>query len=144
MNKRIHDNITKHEEETRALEKQCNDMLETANSEMREMREQCRVDVATAREERREMEYKYESLFTEHERVTEAKTLCEARLKAMRAQQGLMTDEDDFTERESFGVLEKEFKAFERFYNSQWSKTKKKIRKSILNKDNLISRKRHK
>jgi hypothetical protein len=144
MNKRIHDNITKHEEETRALEKQCNDMLETANSEMREMREQCRVDVATAREERREMEYKYESLFTEHERLTEAKTLCEARLKAMRAQQGLMTDEDDFTERESFGVLEKEFKAFERFYNSQWSKTKKKIRKSILNKDNLISRKRHK
>jgi hypothetical protein len=55
-----------------------------------------------------------------------------------------MTEADDFTEKETFDVLEKEFEAFERFYNSQWSKTKRKIRKSILSFDNLTGRKRQK
>ena len=144
MNKRIHENLTKYEAEAQALEKECNERLESSNAEMREMREQCRLDVAAAREERRAAEFKYEKLFADHEKLSEEKTLCEARLKGLRAQQGLMTEEDDFTERESFGELEKEFEAFERFYNSQWSKTKKKIRKSILNLDNLTGRKRRK
>jgi len=144
MNKRIHDNLTKYEEEARELERECNERLENASIEMREMSEQCRVSVATAREERREMEFKYDKLSSEYERLSAEKTLCEARLKGVRAQYGLMTEEDDFTERDTFGELEKEFEAFERFYNSQWSKTKKKIRKSILNMDNLTGRKRRK
>ena len=127
MNKRIHENLMKYEEEARALEKECNDRLEKASEEIREMSEQCRANVATAREERREMEFKYDKLYNENERLKEEKTLCEARIKGIRAQYGLMTEEDDFTERDTFGELEKEYEAFERFYNSQWDKTKKKI-----------------
>jgi hypothetical protein len=142
MGKRIHDNLTKYEEETRALEKECTERLEYNNSQMREIREQCRNEVANAREDRRQMEFKYESLSAEHEKLAEEKTLCEAMLKGVRAQHGLMTEADDYTEKATFDMLEKEFEAFERFYNSQWSKTKKKIRKSILNAENLTGRKR--
>jgi hypothetical protein len=142
MGKRIHDNLTKYEEETRALEKECTERLESNNSQMREIREQCRNEVANAREDRRQMEFKYESLSAEHEKLAEEKTLCEAMLKGVRAQHGLMTEADDYTEKATFDMLEKEFEAFERFYNSQWSKTKKKIRKSILNAENLTGRKR--
>ncbi len=144
MNKRIHDNLTKYEEEARALEKECNDIIEANNSQMREVREQCKRDVDSAREERREMEDKYENLSAEHEKLAEEKTLCEARLKGIRAQHGLMTEADDYTDEDTFSALEKEFEAFERFYNNQWGKTKKKIRKSILNMENLTGRKRHK
>lgn len=144
MNKRIHDNLTKYEEETRALEKECNERLEASNTRMREMREQCREEVAFAKEERNQMEFKYDSLSAAHEKLTEEKLVCEARLKGVREQYGLMTEADDFTERDTFGKLEKEFEAFERFYNTQWSKTKRKIRKSILNFDNLTGRKRQK
>jgi chromosome segregation ATPase len=144
MNKRMHDNLEKYENESRELEKEFNERLESSNIEMMELREQCRLDVAAAREERRVMEFKYDDLYMAHEKLSEEKTLCEARLKGVRAQYGLMTEEDDFTERDTFGELEKEYEAFERFYNSQWDQTKKKIRKSILNFDNLTGRKRRK
>jgi chromosome segregation ATPase len=144
MNQRIHDNLVKYEEEARALEKECNDIIEANNSQMKEVREQCKRDVDAADEERKKAEEKYEELSAAHEKLTEEKTLCEARLKGVRAQHGLMTDDDDYTEEDTFSILEKEHEAFERFYNSQWDKTKKKIRKSILNMENLTGRKRHK
>ena len=141
LNKRIHENIVKYEQEARTLERECNERLENSAAEMRKLREQSKADVDSARKERDEAQNLYETLSAEHEKVCEEKTLCEARLKGLRAQQNLMTEEDDYTEKESFGRLEKEFEAFERFYNSQWSKTKKKIRKSILNRENLRGRK---
>ena len=144
LNKRIHDNLTKYEEETRALEKACNERLEASGAQMRELRERCNAEIAAAKEERNKTEIKFESLSAEHEKLSEEKKVCEARLKGVREQFGLMTDVDDFTERETFGELETEFEAFKRFYNRQWNQTKKKIRKSILNIDNLTDRKRQK
>lgn len=144
MNKRIHDNLVKYEEETHALEKECNERLEASNASMREMREKCRAEVEGANAARERAEEEYGALYSEHEMLAEEKNVCEARLKGLRAQYGLMTEADDFTEKETFDVLEKEFEAFERFYNSQWSKTKRKIRKSILSFDNLTGRKRQK
>jgi chromosome segregation ATPase len=144
MNRRIHENLLKYEAEAHELERECNERLALTEAELREAQDQCREDVAAAREERRAIEYKYDTLEAEYKKIAEAKILCEARLKAIRAQYGLMTAEDDFTEKEDFDELEKEFEAFERFYESQWDQTKKKIRKSILNFDNLTGRKRHK
>jgi hypothetical protein len=144
LNKCIHDNLIKYEEETRALEKACNERLEASGAQIRALREQCNAEIETAKEERNKTEIKLESLSAEHKKLSEEKKICEARLKGVREQFGLMTDADDFTERETFCELETEFAAFKRFYNRQWKQTKKKIRKSILNVENLTEQKRQK
>lgn len=63
--------------------------------------------------------------------VSAEKLLTEARLKATKAANGLMGDED-FTDRAQFNELEREYTAFMKFYDEQWRKTKKKIRKNAL------------
>ena len=67
----------------------------------------------------------------QYDDVSAEKLLTEARLKATRAANGLMSDED-FTDRVRFNELEREYTAFMKFYDEQWRKTKKKIRKEAL------------
>ncbi|MBR6794692.1 MAG: hypothetical protein IKM52_01115, partial [Clostridia bacterium] len=69
--------------------------------------------------------------------LAEEKLVCEARIKALRLEKGRLPETEDFTDKKAFDSLEKEFEAFHRFYQKQWSKTKKKIRKDILNYENL-------
>ena len=140
-NKRIHENMMKHEDEARELERVCNERIEFADSEMRKAKERFSSELAEKNSALSEAEEKLESLTLELQRIEEEKRLCEAKIKAMRAQNGEMTEEDDYTEQESFTELEKEFAAFKKFYDSQWSKTKKKIRKRILNLDNIKGQK---
>ena len=140
-NKRIHENMMKHEDEARELERVCNERIEFADSEMRKAKERFSSELAEKSSALSEAEEKLESLTLELQRIEEEKRLCEAKIKAMRAQNGEMTEQDDYTEQESFSELEKEYAAFKKFYDLQWSKTKKKIRKRILNLDNIKGRK---
>ena len=55
-----------------------------------------------------------------------------AQLHGLRQQHGLITDEDDYSSRERFVELEKEYASFQRFFAGQWKHTKKRIRKNIL------------
>ena len=55
----------------------------------------------------------------------------------MRLEKGTLPESDDMTSKQAFDALEKEYKAFERFYRAQWGKTKRKIRKELLNYENL-------
>ena len=72
--------------------------------------------------------------------VSSEKCLTEARLKATRAANGLMGDED-FTDRTRFNELEREYTAFMKFYDEQWQKVKKKIRQEALSVKNLKKKK---
>ncbi|MBQ8862152.1 MAG: hypothetical protein IJ021_05380, partial [Clostridia bacterium] len=80
-------------------------------------------------------------LLEQNRKLSEEKLCCEAKLKALKIQQNLMKDEDDFTEKESFAELEAEYEAFKKFYKSQWSKAKKKIRSRILTSENIKGKK---
>lgn len=73
-----------------------------------------------------------QALEAEKKLIIEEKTLAKAQLIALRAKNNDITDDDDYTEKESFNELEKEFESFKKFYEAQWSKTKKKIRKNSL------------
>ena len=68
------------------------------------------------------------------------KTSLSARVKALRAQRGEISADEDYSDRESFLELEREYDAFTRFYKKQWGETKKRIRKELLDPKNLKDR----
>ena len=49
----------------------------------------------------------------------------------MRIAQGLMTPSTDYSSRERFVELEREFEAFQRFFKGQWKITKKEIKREV-------------
>ena len=65
------------------------------------------------------------------EKLTFERDFAQSKLKA-----NLGIDQD-FTDRESFTVLEREYKAMKSIYDQQWSKTKKAIFKKHINKKNI-------
>ena len=60
------------------------------------------------------------------------KTFLQAQLHGLRQKNGLITNADDFSSKEQFRELEKEYEAFQRFFEDQWKHTKKAIRKKTL------------
>ena len=59
--------------------------------------------------------------------LDEQRALAEARLSALRLQIGQLSYADNFTSKEEIDELEKQYKAFQKFFQHQWSKTKKKL-----------------
>lgn len=64
--------------------------------------------------------------------LEEEMSFVQAQLHGLRQKDGLMTAEDDYSSKERFAELEKEYAAFRRFFDDQWKQTKKKIRKKTL------------
>ena len=58
--------------------------------------------------------------------------LVSAQLKAIQVINGILVPTDDLTTREEFKQLENEFNAFKKFFEQQWSLTKKAIRKEMF------------
>ena len=79
----------------------------------------------------------YEKLMAEYEALREAKRFAEARLKSYRFKNQEMTEADDYTDKESFDELENELEVFIKFYKKEWTKTKRRIRKELLNIKNI-------
>ena len=88
----------------------------------------------------KELEAELSQSRSEFDDVTAEKCLTEARLVATRAANGLIGDED-FTDRDRFNELEREYTAFMKFYDEQWKKVKKKIRQEALSAKNLRKQK---
>lgn len=79
----------------------------------------------------------YEALKEEFEQLLEQKRFAEARLKSYRFKNREMTKEDDYTDKESFDELENELEVFIKFYKKEWNRTKRRIRKELLNIKNI-------
>ena len=58
----------------------------------------------------------------------------QARYIALKEQQGLTTNEELFTSKERFEHLEKEMKAYKKFFKRQWNLTKQQIKHKVKKK----------
>ena len=65
-------------------------------------------------------------------KIENNRRLIEARLIAVRKEHGLDTPYDDFTTEGAFEELEHQLDVFEQFFNEEWKKTKKTIRKNAI------------
>lgn len=131
----MHDLIVKNEETIYNLERerqaekdryaqeiqQVNDL---ANKQVLDYKVACENAINLANSEK-------ERVFNEYEILLEQKRIDSARLKALG---GI---DREYTDRKSFNELEKEYLAFTRIYKDQWAKSKKKIRKTLLSKENI-------
>ena len=85
----------------------------------------------------------YNSLMLEFEKTREAKRFAEARLKSYRFKNHDMTQSDDYTDKDSFDELENELEVFIKFYKKEWTRTKRRIRKDLLNIKNIRKQDEH-
>lgn len=106
-----------------------NDQIITANKE--------RVALINDYENKlNEMEdnfFNEESLWKlKEEKLISEKELAIAELRALRLEHNLISPAEDFTSKERFMELEKEFEIFNKYFKEQWELTKKSIRKALL------------
>lgn len=136
-NERINENLSKHEEEMRKLEKNFNTYLEELKANMREKENEFNNKLSQANQTIRERDEALEALRAERDALKEENRVSEARIKALRLAKGERYEDDEFTDHESFDELEMELEAFVKFYEDRWGKAKKKIRKKLLNYQSL-------
>ena len=113
-------------EEINKLQEKINQIIEANRLEKEELIR--RLDIQNE---------EYEKLMAEFEQVREAKRLAEARLKSYRFKNREMTTDDNYTDKESFDELENELEVFIKFYKKEWTRTKRRIRKELLNIKNI-------
>lgn len=67
------------------------------------------------------------------ESVEHERQMLEARLTALRAEHGLLTEGDDFTTEEGFNALEHEFEVLGRLVRDKWTDVRRMLRKEFFN-----------
>ena len=134
---RIHENIIKHETEMRMLEKTCNDRIEKINVQTREAIDKLNCHIEEIDKCLSESKSEFEELLHTYNNLLEEKRICEARIKALCSINGESASNNEYTEKDEFDELEREFEAFNRFYKSKWNGAKKTIRKKLLSFESL-------
>ena len=113
--------------------------VDVTRAEIQSVRDECERKTAEIRSNAAAEVEKYSK---ETERVTKANYLMRGQLNGLRHKYGLLPKEEDFSSKERFEELEKEFAAFYELFEGEWKKARKRIRKDILwtftkeNKDN--------
>ena len=113
------------------LVSQAEELKTRAREELEASENRYREAVESAKEEREKLTEKIKKLKGDTEALTERVRVAEARVKL---NGGI---DCDLTERENFNELEREFNAFKKLYEEQWAKTKKAIRKKLINMKNI-------
>lgn len=117
-------------------------LLDTHNAErasweeqMETTREEHREEVEGLQQTIDEKQGELDQLTAAYDELTEEKLQVEARLVGQKAIKGSMTPEEleKLTSKEEFDQLERELVAFVHLYEQVWKKTKRKIRKELLN-----------
>ena len=117
-------------------------LLDTHNAErtsweekMEATREEHREEVDGLQQTIDEKQGELDQLSAAYDELTEEKLQVEARLVGQKALKGSMTPEEleKLTSKEEFDQLERELVAFVHLYEQVWKKTKRKIRKELLN-----------
>lgn len=121
----------KHAAELASIRKEASDKVAQIRSESAAAVNEAKKESERCRTELAETQSSYDALLEE-------KRVADARIKALG---GIA---EDYTDRESFNELEKEYNAFTKIYNQQWEKTKKQIKKNNLNFKNLRGQKEKK
>ncbi len=87
---------------------------------------------AACQERIQESKKEVDAARAERDKIDEERCLIQAQLHGLRQMYNLHPANEDYTSKEQFLELEKEFNAFEEFLKTQWKYTKKRIRKDIL------------
>jgi hypothetical protein len=119
-------------EEINQLQGKIGDLIEINRSESDEMQKTLNMKTE-----------EYNTLMFEFEKTREEKRFAEARLKSYRFKNHDMTDTDDYTDKDSFDELENELEVFIKFYKKEWTRTKRRIRKDLLNIKNIRKQNEH-
>ena len=119
-------------EEINQLQGKIGDLIEINRSESDEMKKTLNMKTE-----------EYNALMFEFEKTREEKRFAEARLKSYRFKNHDMTDTDDYTDKDSFDELENELEVFIKFYKKEWTRTKRRIRKDLLNIKNIRKQNEH-
>ena len=116
----------KHLAEVDAFNEHINKLIE----EKRNAEGRLADEISALREKLSECEKNYAALI-------EAKRLCEARYLALKYKEGQISAEDVYTSRDDFYELEAEYACFTKFFKEEWKRTKKQIRRDLLNVKNF-------
>ena len=141
--------IAKHEETVNGIAGKYIDTIDRLTNEIAEEKTRCHDAISTARAESEaaiknaqervaQSVAEKEDALEKYAAVLEAKRVAEARIKAL----GGITE--DYTSREMFNELEHEYNAFTKLYEAQWAITKKHIKKSHINMENIKAKKQKK
>lgn len=138
----MHDLIVKHEASVKEITDKCDATVERLTASMieerekflgqiRDVREECDAIVKVAEEKSAQSAAEAEQARAMYEALLEEKRVAEARIKAL----GGITE--DYTSRERFNELEREYNAFTKLYKQQWELTKRQIKKNHINMENI-------
>ena len=137
---KLNEVLEKHETELNDMAVKNNDRIREMNDQMSAERSKFSEDLSAAMSSLSDKTAEYNALEEKYATLADENTLCEAKLKALRLEKGLVGKDETYTEKESFEDLEREYSAFTRFYEQQWKETKKGIRKKHLKYENLKGR----
>lgn len=111
--------------------------INAINAQIFAANEAQRVAVAEANRQVEKHRKMLDLAVANYKAVAEERTFLKARVKTMLLESGNLVG--DFTTKENFDELEREFDAFSKFYKMEWKKTKKTIRKKYLTKEALMT-----
>ena len=115
---------------TEKYENELNDTKRKYNEELKATKEDCYEKLTDMNAKLDQTVIERDSLSDAYAELLEEKRLSEAMVKAMRAEKGMI--DGDFSDKKSFDELEREYAALTKFYNQQWGKAKREIRKNLL------------
>lgn len=102
-----------------------------------ELIESNRVEREESKKELNALQEEYDKLMHDFNEIQETKRLINARLRSYLFKNGEVPAGEDNTDKERFDELENELEVFIKFYKKEWNKTKKRIRKELLNIKNI-------
>ena len=129
--------ITAHQVEVTKLDEHINEL----HQQVSKLEDHIRLLKDTLVNESNAYETTVNDLNQKLKRMTDEKQYVSAQFLAFKAQQGLLTEEDDYTSKERFKQLEQEMIAYKKLFKEQWKKTKEKIRTQVKQEMPIVEEK---
>jgi len=126
-----------HQVEVTKLDEHINDL----HQQVSELEDHIRLLKDTLVNESNAYELTVNDLNQKLKRMLDEKQYVRAQFLAFKAQQGLLTEEDDYTTKEKFKQLEQEMQAYKKLFKEQWKKTKEKIRTQVKQEMPIVEEK---
>jgi len=111
------------------------DVRDKAKESIEQIKAECTVAIKNAEIRVADSAAALDKANRQYDVLLDEKRIAEARIKTL----GGITE--DYTSRERFNELEREYNAFTKLYKKQWAETKKQIKKNHLNMENIKGQK---
>lgn len=137
---RITDIMQRHDSEIKDIREQFNTETNALRDHLRDTDAKYREQISALTDEAEQKNSEIEKLTASYAALEEQKIFCDARIHAYMYKNGEFNSEHNFTSKEQFQMLEKEYASFQKFFDGEWKKTKKQIRKELLSISNLTEK----